>query len=64
MYPFDIWIGLWEAYGDPNIPPFLEDILHLVTSAMVPPTLDEITSPAPIDSTNPVPAIDAPDSVQ
>ena len=58
-------MDLWEAYGDKNIYPFLEGIISLVTSAMVPPTLDEISPPdSPVDSTNLVPTTDASDSVQ
>ena len=58
-------MALWEAYGDPNIPPFLEDNISLVTSAMVPPTLDEITPPdSPVATTIPIPTIDASNSVQ
>ena len=64
MYPFDIWIGLWEAYGDPNIPLFLEDILSLVTFVMVPSTLDEITHfDILVDSNDPIPSTDAPNSM-
>ena len=58
-------MALWEAYGDPTVPSFLEDILSLVTPIMVPPTLDEIThTNTPVDCTDLVLAIDAPNSVQ
>ena len=64
-FPHDVWMALWEAYGYPRVPPFPEDIISLVTSAIVPPTLDEIppldTHVAPID---PVLAIDALDLAQ
>ena len=63
-------MALWEAYGDPNIPPFPEDIISLVTHVMVPPivvasSLDEITHPdAHVATIDLVPTIDAPDSMQ
>ena len=64
-FPRDVWMALWEAYGDPCVPPFLEDILSLAAPVLVPPTPDEITPPdTPVDSTDPVPASDASDSVQ
>ena len=64
-FPHDVWMVLWEAYGDPNIPPFPGDIISLVTSAMVPPTLDEISPPeTPMDSIDSVPATNASDLVQ
>ena len=51
-FPQDVWMALWEAYGDPQVSPFPEDILSLVTSVLVSPTPDEITPPdTPIDST-------------
>ena len=34
-FPHDVWMALWEAYGDPRVPPFPEDILHPLTPAMV-----------------------------
>ena len=56
-------MALWEAYGDPCVPPFSKDILHLVTPVMVPSTPDEITPPnAP--TIDPIPATDASDLVQ
>ena len=58
--PYVYWIHLWELYGDPDVPPFLEDILPPVVAAS---SSDEITPPAPVAPTNPVPAIDASDSV-
>ena len=62
--PYDLWMSLWKAYGYPQVPPFLEDILPPVTPVMVPTTLVEII---PLDAlvvcTDPVPAIDAPNSV-
>ena len=61
----DMWMALWKKYGDPIVPPFLDDILSFVASVMVPPTLEEIP---PLDTlvapTDPIPAIDASDSVQ
>ena len=64
-FPHDLWMTLWEAYGDSCVPPFLEDILHPVTPVMVPSTLVEILPPdAPIASTDLVPSTNAPDSVQ
>ena len=65
IFPHDVWMALWEAYGDPKIPPFLGDIISLETLVMVPPTPNEIPPPdAPIDSTGLVPTIDAPNLVQ
>ena len=56
---------LWKAYGDPQVPPFLEDILPPVTLVVVPTTPVEIIPPdAPVASIDLVPAIDALDSVQ
>ena len=53
---YDIWIYLWEMYGDPHIPPFPQDLLPPVVVAS---SLDEIT---PLDAsvaiTDIVPAID------
>ena len=64
-FPHDVWMALWEAYGDPCVPPFLEDILHPVTLVMVPSTLVEISPlDSPVDCTNSVPTIYAYDSVQ
>ena len=39
---YDIWIYLWEMYGDPHIPPFPKDILPPIVAAS---SLDEITPP-------------------
>ena len=59
---YDIWIYLWELYGDPKIPPFSKYLIPLVVVASSP---DEITPPdAPVASTNLVSAIDAPNLVQ
>lgn len=53
-------MALWEEYGDPNIPPFLEDIISFVTLAMVPPTPNEIPPPnTPVYSTDVFLALDA-----
>ena len=38
-------MALWKKYGDPTIPPFLDDILSFVASVMVPPTPEEIPPP-------------------
>ena len=63
-FPHDLWMALWEAYGDPCVPPFPEGILHPVTPIMVPSTLVEISPvDSPVDSIDPVPATDASDSV-
>ena len=63
--PYELWMCLWKAYGDPQVPPFLEDILPPETLVMVPTTLVEIIPPdAPIASTDIVLAIDAPNLVQ
>ena len=65
IFPHEVCMALWEAYGDPWVPPFLEEILSPVNPVMVTSTPNEITHPnTPIDSTNLVPAINAPDSVQ
>lgn len=61
FYHYDNYIYLWEMYGDPNIPPFPKD---LIPPVVVNSSLDEITSPAPVDPTDLVPATDASDSVQ
>ena len=64
-FPHDVWMALWEAYGDPRVPPFPEDILHPITPVMVPSTPIEISPPnSPFDSPDPVPATDASDLVQ
>ena len=63
-FPHDVWMALWEAYGDSHVPPFLEDILHPLTPAMVSSTPDEITPLAHVAPTHLVLAIDASDSVQ
>ena len=63
-FPCDIWWSIWEAYGDPRVPPFPEDILHPVTLAMVSSTSDEITPPTPIAPSDLVPTTDTLDSVQ
>ena len=34
--PYDISMALWKEYGDPIVPPFLDDILSFVASVMVP----------------------------
>ena len=61
-YPYEIWMGPWKAYGDPSVPPFLEDILSLVTSIMVPSILNDIPPPDTlVASTNLVLASKAPD---
>ena len=62
--PHDVWMALWEAYGDPHFPQFLEDILSLPALVMVSSTPNEISPPNTlVDSTDLVTAIDAPDSV-
>ena len=38
----DIWIYLWEIYGDPHIPPFPKDLLPLAVATS---SLDGITPP-------------------
>ena len=63
IFPHDIWMSIWEAYGDPCVPPSPEDILHLVTLAMVSSTPDEITPPSSVAPIDPVPATDASDSM-
>ena len=63
--PYELWMCLWKAYGDPQVPPFLKDILPPITPVVVPTTLIEIIPPnAPIASIDPIPTIDAPDLVQ
>ena len=58
-------MSLWKEYGDPQVPPFLEDILPPIALVMVPTTLVEIIPPdAPIASTDPVPSTNAPNLVQ
>ena len=60
--PYVHWIHLWEMYGDPHIPPFPKDLIHPIVVASSP---DEITPPnAHVAPTDPVPSIDALDSVQ
>ena len=59
--PYDIWMFLWETYGDPTIPPFLEDLLPPVAADT---SSDEITPTALVAPTDPVPATDASDLVQ
>ena len=59
---YDIWIYLWELYGDPHIPPFPKDLLPLVATAS---SLDEITPQnALVSPTNLIVDIDASDLVQ
>ena len=64
IYPHDMWMALWKKYGDPTVPPFLDDILSFVSSIMVSPNPKEI---APLDTPvapfDPVPAINALDSM-
>ena len=61
----DMWMALWKKYGDPTVPPFPDDILSFVASVMVPPTPEEIPPPDTLVApTNPIPTIDASDSVQ
>ena len=63
--PYDIWMALWKAYGDPKVPPFPEDILPPVTLVMVPITPVVITPPnAHVSSIDLVPATNALDLVQ
>ena len=62
-FPCDIWWSIWEAYGDPCDPPSPEDILHLVSPAIVSSTSDEITPPTPVIPTNPIPTTDASNSM-
>ena len=59
--PYVYWMYLWEHYGDPTIPPFPKE---LIPPAAADTSSDEITPPAPVVPTDPVPAIDASDSVQ
>ena len=64
-FPHDVWMALWEAYGDTNIPPFPRDIISLAASILVSSILDEIPPPdTPINFTNPVLSTNASDSVQ
>ena len=58
--PYDIWMFLWETYGDPTIPPFPKELIPPVA---VDTSSDEITPPVPIAPTNPGSAIDASDLV-
>ena len=59
---YDIWIYLWEMYGDPHIPPFPKDILPPVVVASSP---DNITPlDASIATIDLVLTIDALDLVQ
>ena len=63
--PFEIWMCLWKAYGDPQVPPFLEDILPLVTPIVVPTTLVEIIPhDALVASIDLVPTSNSPNLVQ
>ena len=63
--PYEIWMSLWKAYGDPTVPPFREDILPPVTQVMVHTTLVEIPPPnALLASSDPVLATYAPDSMR
>lgn len=59
--PYDLWMCLWKAYGDPTVPLFPEDILPPVTPIIVPTTPVEII---PLDafvaSIDLVPIADAP----
>ena len=57
---YDIWIHLWEMYGDPHIPPFIKDLIPLVAADS---SSDEITPPAPISPIDPALATNASDSV-
>ena len=59
--PYDIWMFLWETYGDPAIPPFPKELIPPIAADT---SLDEITPPIPVDPTDPVPATDALDLVQ
>ena len=62
--PYELWMCLWKAYGDPQVLPFPEHILPPVTLVMVPTTLVEIVPPdALVSSTDLVLATDAPDLV-
>ena len=64
-FSYDIWMSIWEAYGDPCLPPSLEDILHLVTPVMTPTPPDEITPPDALVATSDlVPATAVLDPVQ
>ena len=60
-YQYDLWMYLWERYGDPNIPPFPKD---LIPSVAVDSSSNEITPPAPVAPTDPILAIDALNSMQ
>ena len=63
--PYELWMCLWKAYGDPQVPPFPEDIPPPITPIMVPTTPVEIIPPnALVSFTDPVPATNAPNSVQ
>ena len=55
-FPHDVWMALWEAYGDPCVPPFPENILHLVTPNELRPPHAHVA--------NLVPAIDALDLME
>ena len=58
--PYDLWMYLWVTFGDPAIPPFPQDLLPLVVAIT---SLDEITPPPSVASTNPIPATNALDSM-
>ena len=58
--PYQFWMYLWETFGDPAIPPFPQDLLPPVAADS---SSDEITPPAPVAPTDPVPASDASDLV-
>ena len=65
IFPHDVWMALWEAYGDPKIPPFLGDIISLANLVMVPQTIGEIKpADAHFASTSPIPAKNSLDLVQ
>ena len=63
-FPHDVWMTLWQAFVDPLVPPFLEDILSLAALVMVSSNPNEITPlETLVDSIDPVPATYASDLV-
>ena len=64
-FSHDVWMALWDTYGDPQVPLFPKDILSLAASVLVSSTPNEITPPdTPIDSIDLVPTTYAYDLVQ
>ena len=58
--PYVFWMHLWVTYGDPNISPFLEDIIPLVVVAS---SSDDIKPLALVVLIDHVPTTDALDLV-